>query len=97
MKLKVNMPDYKNGAVLEVMYVGPVENGSTIDLTDGQVAAFRNAGYDFTEGDGTIELYKEADQPAQSEQKSTGLPGVEEVAERERKKTTRKTEKAGDK
>lgn len=95
MKLQINMPDVEKGTELEVMYVGLVKQGDTVELTDSQVRAFEEAGYDMS-GD-TMKVYNEAPVPAKGDIQATNLPGIEVVAEKERAKTTRKTSKEGDK
>lgn len=97
MKLEINMPDVEKGTELQVMHVGIVKQGDTVELTDSQVAAFKDAGYDLPEG-GTMKLYQEIPAPKEEEAKTPNLPGIEVVAEKERAKTARRSaSKEGDK
>lgn len=98
MKLHVNMPDINDGEEVEVMHVGPVKNGSTVELTDSQVFSLRDAGYDVpSDGSATIKTYSPVEADKVVELKTTNLPGIAEIAEKERAKTARTTKKEGDK
>jgi hypothetical protein len=91
MKLHVNMPSYPKGTPLEVMGIGPVKNGDVIELTDVQVGALKSAGATVpTSGD--MYVYTEAKESAEKEPRTTHLPGIEEVAEKERAKSAPKKE-----
>ncbi len=98
MKLHINMPDVEKGTELEVMFVGLVKQGDTVELTDSQVRSFEEAGYDMS-GD-SADLYKPASETKEAEVKTDNLPGIEVIADRERSKTSRKastTKSEGDK
>lgn len=95
MKLEINMPDVEKGTELQVMHVGTVKQGDTVELTDAQIANFRDAGYELSES-GTMKLYQESSPPEEDETQTTNLPGIEEVAERARKRTSSAPEKTVD-
>lgn len=91
MKLHVNMPSYPKGTPLEVMGIGPVKNGDVIELTDVQVGALEANGMNVPSS-GDMYVYQEAKSSPVKEPKTTNLPGIEEIAEKERVKSTPKTE-----
>lgn len=95
MKLHINMPDVAKGTELEVMHVGLVKQGETVELTESQVAAFEEAGYDVS-GD-SMNVYNVPAKTEEEEVKTTNLPGIEVIAERERAKTSRRSSKEGGK
>lgn len=90
MKFHVNAPAYSKGTEVEVPGLGIVTVGSTLDLTDVQVNGLRNQGYDVPEA-GDMYLFKEEKPSEVKEPKTENLPGIAEVAEKERAKTTKKS------
>lgn len=90
MKLHVNFPTYPKGTELEVMGVGIVTNGSVVELTDLQENTLRDQGFDVP-NDGDMYVYKEAETPKAAEPKTTNLPSIAEVAEKERSKNSKKS------
>lgn len=54
-KLKINLPATPHGIEVEVPGVGLIENGSTVELTDEQLATF-TVNYGWPEGTTTLEL-----------------------------------------
>ena len=85
MKLHVNMPGHPKGTSLEVMGLGEVKNGDVLELTDVQVAALETIGLKVPSS-GDMYVYQES-KATPKEPKTTNLPGVEEVAEKERAKS----------
>lgn len=94
MKLHVNSPVYHKGQELEVMGVGTYPNGSTVELTDVQVDALRVQGFDVPSDGSDMYVYKEAEAPNNAEAKTNNLPGIEEIAEKERAKTEKESSKS---
>ena len=91
MKLHVNSPVYPKGQELEIMGIGTYANGSTVDLTDVQVDALKSQGIDVPSDDSDMYVYKEAEAPKNAEAKTENLPGVAEIAEKERAKAEKST------
>lgn len=92
MKLHVNSPVYAKGQELEVMGIGTYPNGTTVELTDVQVNALKSQGFDVP-SDGDMYVYKEAEAPKSAEAKTDNLPGIAEVAEKERAKAGKEASK----
>lgn len=86
MKLHVNMPGYAKGTPLEVMGIGPVKNGEVLELNDVQVATLEANGM-HVPSSGDMYVYQESKESAPKEPRTTNLPGVEEIAEKERAKS----------
>lgn len=95
MKFHVNMPGMAKGTPLEVMVLGPVKNGNVIELTDVQIENFRAAGVTVPDS-GDMYAYTEA-KTSTKDVRTTHLPGVEEVAEKERANSKSPAQTEGDK
>lgn len=96
MKLHVNLPHYAKGFELNVMHVGSVKNGDTIELTDSQVVTMRDAGITIPEGEDIYLIPPQAEAAVEAP-KTTDLPSIEDIAAAERKRQAPKPTTGGTK